>query len=67
MRRTMKYIFVTMTTLVCIAVALLEYSSYHDRKQFSAARNNCETGCIQDSGGLDKCREICAQHPDRYP
>lgn len=56
-----------MVVLAGIAVALFEYSSYADHQRFSAAKNDCERGCIQDSGGLDQCRKYCLAHPDRYP
>ena len=67
MRRVLKYILAAMAAFVCLVVALWEYSSYEDRKNFSAAKNDCERGCIQDSGGLYQCREFCVQHPDHYP
>jgi len=66
-RRVLKYISVTVAVLVCLAVALFEYSVYRDQKNFSEAKNACERGCIQDSGGFPQCREACANHPDHYP
>ncbi|MBL6752427.1 MAG: hypothetical protein ISP90_18050 [Nevskia sp.] len=63
----MKEILAIVAVLIGLAVALFAYSSYEDQKQFSAAKNDCERGCIQDSGGLDQCREICVHHPDHYP
>jgi hypothetical protein len=62
-----KYILGVLGVLLALAIALFEYSSYSDRRQFAAANNDCERGCIQDSGGLDQCRKICVAHPDRYP
>jgi hypothetical protein len=53
--------------LICAAIALFFYSSWQDQRNFSAASNDCERGCIQDSGGLDQCRAYCAKHPDHYP
>ncbi len=53
--------------VLCLAAALFEYSFYADQKRFAAAKNDCERGCIQDSGGLDQCREYCAHHPNHYP
>lgn len=67
MQRVVKYLSATMVAFICLVVALWEYSSYEDEKNFSAAKNACERGCIQDSGGLDQCRQVCTQHPDHYP
>jgi hypothetical protein len=63
----LKYILVGMAALLCLAIALWVYSSSADQQRFSAAKNDCERGCIQDSGGLDQCREHCAHHPNHYP
>ncbi len=65
--RVLKYLLAVIAALLCLAVALFEYSSSKDQQRFSAAKNDCERGCIQDSGGLDQCREFCVQHPDHYP
>ena len=67
MRRVVKYILISVAALLFLAIALFEYSVYRDQKKFSEAKNDCERGCIQDSGGFPQCREICAAHPDRYP
>jgi hypothetical protein len=67
MRRVVKYILAVVAVFLCLVVALWEYSSHQDHKNFSAAKNNCERGCIQDSGGIDQCRKFCAQHPEHYP
>jgi hypothetical protein len=53
--------------LVCLVMLVLAWSFYADQQRFGAAKNYCERSCIQDSGGLDQCREICVHHPDRYP
>jgi hypothetical protein len=66
-RRTVKYMLILAAVLVCLIVLLLAWSFYADQQRFGAARNYCERACIQDSGGLDQCREICVPHPDRYP
>lgn len=63
----MKIILGVVVVFVGLAAGLFEYSSYEDRKNFSAAKNDCERGCIQDSGGIDQCRPFCADHPDHYP
>ena len=67
MRHAPKYILGVIAALLALAFALFEYSSYTDSQRFSAAKNNCERGCIQDSGGLEQCRKVCVDHPDRYP
>jgi hypothetical protein len=67
MRRAAKYILGVAAVFACLVVALFEWSSYSDEKRFSAAKNECERKCIQDSGGLDECRASCVDHPDRYP
>jgi hypothetical protein len=67
MRRAVKYLLGLVAALVGLAVALFVYSSYEDEKNFAAARNQCERDCIQDSGGIDQCREYCTSHPDHYP
>src|SRR5262245_57487922 len=67
MRRVVKYVLVAVAVLLCLATALFQYSVYRDRKNFSEAKNACERGCIQDSGGFPHCREVCAAHLDHYP
>jgi len=67
MQRILKYILAAIAVLIFLIVALLKYSSYEDQKNFSAAKNTCERGCIQDSGGIDQCRQLCMPHPDHYP
>ena len=67
MRRGIKYTLALIAAFICLVVGLWEYSSYRGQKDFSAAKNKCEVGCVQDSGGLEECRKFCAQHPDHYP
>ncbi len=67
MQRNVKYVLAAAAVFVCLFVALWEYSSYEDQRNVGAAKNACERGCIQDSGGIDQCRQVCTQHPDRYP
>jgi len=64
---TLKFLLATAAALLCLGVAFFEYSTDKDQQRFHAAKNQCERECIQDSGGLNFCRNICAQHPDRYP
>lgn len=65
--RTLKYVLAIIALLAGLIIALFEYSTYRDQKNFGEARNECERGCIQDSGGFPQCREVCAAHPDHYP
>jgi hypothetical protein len=67
MLRVVKYILVAMAVFVCFVLALWNYSFYEDQRNFGAAKNACERGCIQDSGGIDQCRQVCTKHPDHYP
>ncbi len=67
MWRALKYLVGVMAALLGLAIALFFYSYYADQERFSAAKNDCERGCIQDSGGFPQCREICVGHPDHYP
>jgi hypothetical protein len=65
--RVAKYVLAVVAAFICLLMALLAYSYRHDQKNFDAAKNACERGCIQDSGGIEQCRLVCAEHPDRYP
>jgi hypothetical protein len=67
MRRVLAYTLIAAAVLIGLAVALVEYATERDRANLKAAMNKCEIGCVQDSGGIDQCRPICAQHPDHYP
>jgi hypothetical protein len=67
MQRVVKYILVAMAVIACLVLALWNYSFNEDQRNFDAAKNACERGCIQDSGGIDQCRQVCMQHPDHYP
>ena len=67
MRRTVKYILILTAVCICMVILLLAWSFHADQQRFGAAKNDCERGCIQDSGGLDQCRKICVDHPNRYP
>ena len=66
-RRIVKYMLILAAVLIFLVILLFEWSSHADQERFQAAKNDCERGCIQDSGGLDQCRATCASHPDRYP
>jgi hypothetical protein len=67
MKRIVKYVLAATAVFVCFVVALWEYSSCEDQRNFSAAKNACERGCIQDFGGIDQCRQVRTQHSDHYP
>jgi hypothetical protein len=71
MRRSLKHLLVITTTafvgLVIVVFVLFAWSVHADQQRFRAAKNDCERGCIQDSGGLDECRKMCVSHPNRYP
>jgi hypothetical protein len=67
MQRSVKYIVVAAAVVVCLGVALWQYSYYEDQRNFGAAKNACERGCVGDSGGIEQCRQVCASHPDHYP
>jgi hypothetical protein len=62
-----KIFLVTIAVLLCAGVALFEYAVSRDQAHFKQARNQCERDCIQDSGGPQFCRDLCAKHPDHYP
>jgi hypothetical protein len=66
-RRVVKYTLILVAVAICMVVLLLTWSFHADQERFRAAKNDCERGCIQDSGGLDQCRKICVDHPNRYP
>ena len=65
--RVLKYVLAVVAVLVGLAVALFWYALDRDQKNFEQAKNKCEVGCIQDSGGFPDCRNYCASHPDHYP
>jgi hypothetical protein len=67
MRRVLKIVLIVAAVFLGLVIALFQYSVNRDRERFAAAKNDCERACIQDSGGLDQCRELCKGHPDRYP
>ena len=65
--RWLKYVLGGVAALVLLAMALFTYAYERDQANFKAARNQCEVGCIQDSGGIDQCRIACKDHPGHYP
>ena len=67
MGRAVKYILIVIAVFVCAVILLLNWSFNDDQQKFRAAKNDCERGCIQDSGGINECRKVCVDHPNRYP
>jgi hypothetical protein len=63
----MKYLPAAFAALVILVAALWEYSFNRDMENFAVAKNRCEIGCVQDSGGISQCRAFCKDHPDHYP
>jgi hypothetical protein len=66
-RRAVKYTLVLTAMSICMVMLLLAWSNRADQQRFQSAKNDCERGCIQDSGGLEECRKTCVDHPNRYP
>jgi hypothetical protein len=66
-RRTVKYMWILGAVVMSLVILVLAWSLNADQQRFDGAKNFCERACIQDSGGLDQCRETCVHHPDRYP
>lgn len=50
MPRTARYILIVTAVFICMGMLLLAWSFHADQQQFRAAKNDCERGCIQDSG-----------------
>ena len=67
MNITLKFLLAAAAALLCLGAVLFEYAADRDQQRFRAAKNACERGCIQDSGGPEFCRGLCLQHPNRYP
>ena len=67
MRPNVKYVVILTAVFAGLVILLLTWSIDAGQERFGVAKNDCERGCIQDSGGLDQCRQICVYHPDRYP
>jgi hypothetical protein len=63
----LKFFLAGAAVLLCLGAALFEYATERDQQHFRDARNMCERGCIQDSGGPQFCRDLCVKHPDHYP
>ena len=67
MSSTLKFLLIAAAVLICLGAAFFEYAIDRDQQHFRAAKNECERECIQDSGGLEFCRNLCREHPTRYP
>ena len=62
----LKRILLVIVVLLGLGIAVFLYSTSADQQRFRAAANPCERECLQDSGGLDDCRKLCASHPTTY-
>jgi hypothetical protein len=67
LRFTLKFLLISAAALLCLGMVLFEYTTDRDQQHFQAAKNTCERQCMQDSGGVKFCRDLCVQHPNRYP
>ena len=66
MSRILKKILLVATALLGLAIVGFFGLFHADQDRFRAAGNPCERDCLQDSGGLDDCRKLCASHPMTY-
>jgi len=66
MARVVKIAVLVLAALVGLGILVLAYAYRADQARFRAAANPCERACIQDSGGIDSCRQDCASHPLTY-
>lgn len=66
MSGVLKKILPVLALLLGLVVVVFLYSVHADQQRFRAAANPCERDCLQDSGGLEDCRKLCASHPMTY-
>ncbi len=66
MTRVSKKILLVVALPLGLVIVVFFYSTHTDQQRFRAAANPCERACLQDSGGLDDCRKLCASHPMTY-
>jgi hypothetical protein len=66
MSRVLKKILLFVAAVLGLIVVVFFYPVYADQRRLRAAANPCERDCLQDSGGLDDCRKLCASHPMTY-
>ena len=66
MSGVLRKILLVVAALLGLAIVVFVCSFYADQQRFRAAANPCERDCLQDSGGLDDCRKLCASHPMTY-
>ena len=52
--------------LLLLVIVFLVYAVHRDQQRLRAATNPCEHDCLLDSGGVDDCRQLCAQYPLTY-
>lgn len=67
MKSAWKILLAVAAVLIGLGVWFVNTAIDRDQQHFQGARNVCERACIQDSGGPQYCRDLCAQHPGRYP
>jgi hypothetical protein len=65
-RRILKWTLVAVAVPLGLVVALATYAICADLLRFHLAKSDCERNCLQDSGGLFECREVCRHHPNHY-
>jgi len=47
------------TGLIAVLAILAAVQLFSGQNQFKQAANQCERDCMQDSGGLEYCRQAC--------
>jgi hypothetical protein len=66
MSGVLRKILLVVAALLGLVIIVFVCLFYADQQRFRAASNPCERDCLQDSGGLDDCRKLCASHPMTY-
>ena len=66
MSRVVKKILLVAAALMGLVIIVFIYAVHADQKRLGAAANPCEHDCLQDSGGVEDCRKLCASHPTTY-
>ena len=67
MKSGWKILLIIAVLLIGLGVWFVNYAIDRDMQHFRDAKTVCERDCIQDSGGPQYCRALCAAHPNRYP
>ncbi len=66
MSGVLKKTLLVVAALLGVTIAFFSYAVYADQRRLRAAANPCERDCLQDSGGVEDCRKLCASHPTAY-